>query len=655
MVNVSVIIPTRNRSQWLSLTIESLVTQDFSPSTYEILIVDNGSTDNTEQVVQKFISEHPPHNIKYIYEPEPGSLSARHRGALEANGEILVFTDDDVEPVRGWLSAIFQTFKDGSVHLVGGPNLPKFEVEPPEWIFKYWDKHNDGFTCGSLSLSSFGDKKQVIDPMYVWSLNWSIRKKTFFEAGGFHPCVIPKHLQQFQGDGETGLSLKLKEKGLLAVYVPEALIYHHISRERLTARYFEGRFYYQGVCDSYTQVRRNKGLENINVPERIQLDTSKIDNLPAYEQYRQSIYYRIHNAYIDGFEFHQGAVRKNAKVLDWVLKDNYFDYKLPKLEDDQTNPEADTRENECFISSDYEPALIRHQQAIEKNPNNVAAWAGVGQIAQRLNDRKTADAAFRRIYMLNPHHPELVNWIFPQTLRQTFDAQVSTYLSQDGGDYFFAPEEYYKPHKRLLDHYQVFAHEISLDTPGRNFLEIGAGAGGVSYIAKKLGFEVIATDIGITDNQYNLQAESGPAARRVLEIDVVEFTVSPQNKISQVINFSNGQKADYIFMRGVQFNRKHIGVVRYTDPARRDQGWLTNSQWYTATEWLSVLVDIFDNLNVGGRFISLGIYKLDQSLAQEVANELRKALPNHAELKITIHPHPQWDTITDIWLTKRRR
>lgn len=331
MINASVIIPTRNRPQWLISTLKSLLLQDISSKLYEILIIDNGSTDDTKNLVQAIISKNSQHNIKYYFEPEPGSLSARHCGALNAKGEILIFTDDDIEANKGWLGSIIRAFEDKNIHLIGGPSMPVFEVEPPEWISQYWIKKNEGFLCGPLSIQFFGDRKKEIDPTRVWSLNWSIRKKTFFKEGGFHPCVIPKHLQHFQGDGETGLSLKLKAKGHRAVYLPEAKITHHIPKERLTALYFEGRFYYQGVCDSYTQIRKNGGIKNVSLPEYNPIEISSL-HLSAYEQYKQIIYQRIQNSYVDGFRFHQEAVLKNDIMLEWVLRDNYlFDYTLPKF------------------------------------------------------------------------------------------------------------------------------------------------------------------------------------------------------------------------------------------------------------------------------------------------------------------------------------
>ncbi|MCK5174086.1 MAG: sulfotransferase [Planctomycetes bacterium] len=331
IVNVSVIIPTHNRCSLLEKTIGSLVNQDFEASHYEILVIDNGSTDATRQVAEDAIAANREHNIRYIFEPEPGLLSGRHRGAIESKGDILVFIDDDIKAVEGWLSAIAGAFDDQAVHLVGGASLPEFEADPPRWMLNYWHKEPGRITCGSLSLIVLETDVEVeIDPNYVWGLNFSIRKKTLFELGGFHPDCIPKALQHFQGDGETGLASKIKAKGYKAIYAPGATVYHCIPKERMTVDYFKRRFFYQGVCDCFTQIRKNKGLRNVKVPA-YKPEHPNLRTLPLEQQRQQVIYREVDNERINGFRFHLESVAKSPELLQWVLREDYFDYKLPDL------------------------------------------------------------------------------------------------------------------------------------------------------------------------------------------------------------------------------------------------------------------------------------------------------------------------------------
>jgi len=93
-------------------------------------------------------------------------------------------------------------------------------------------------------------------PNYIWGLDFAIRRRALFDLGGFHPDCISDALQHFQGDGETGLTMKAFVQGYKAVFTSRAKVYHFISASRMTPEYFERRAYYQGVCDSYSRIRR---------------------------------------------------------------------------------------------------------------------------------------------------------------------------------------------------------------------------------------------------------------------------------------------------------------------------------------------------------------------------------------------------------------
>lgn len=337
---ISIIVPTCNRAKSLSFAINSFCLQNYPVEQFEIIIVDNDSTDNTKEVVDKAITVNT-HHIRYIYEPEPGLLSGRHRGALEAKGEILTFVDDDIEADINWLKAIKESFDDLTVQLVGGRNLPKYEVEPPEWLEWFWTEHPYGKWCGHLSLLDFGDKVRDIDANFVWGLNFSIRKSALFELGGFHPDCIPKHLQYLQGDGETGLTCKANLKGYKAIYQPNALVFHSVSKERMTYNYFEQRQFNQGVCDSYTKIRQSNGkLRQVSLIDRIKAPLKFLKktglkllslpnkNLPTE---KDALNERFYQAYQRGYQFHQNAVRLNPALLDWIFRKDYWNYKLPNI------------------------------------------------------------------------------------------------------------------------------------------------------------------------------------------------------------------------------------------------------------------------------------------------------------------------------------
>src|SRR6516164_5178448 len=129
-IQISVIVPTRNRSSALASCLASLAQQTLAADAFEVIVVDNGSEDSTKEVVAQAVAAYPRHSIRYLLENVPGLLSGRHRGAMAAAGEILVFIDDDIEASQDWLAALANPYVDEEVHLVGGRSLPTYETAP---------------------------------------------------------------------------------------------------------------------------------------------------------------------------------------------------------------------------------------------------------------------------------------------------------------------------------------------------------------------------------------------------------------------------------------------------------------------------------------------------------------------------------------------
>jgi glycosyltransferase involved in cell wall biosynthesis len=198
-MKISVIIPTFNNSKFLKIAIQSVVDQTLNHSQYEIIVVDNDSTDDTKKVFLKIEKSNPEANLKYFHDIVPGQLTGRHRGAHEAKGDILVYTDEDIIADKNWLRSIEGIFQDSSVMLVCGKSLPNYEADPPEWLESFWHRNGDINNCFDLSLMDLGNDLAEVDPIFVIGLNFSIRKSALFELGGFHPDAVPKKYQKYQG------------------------------------------------------------------------------------------------------------------------------------------------------------------------------------------------------------------------------------------------------------------------------------------------------------------------------------------------------------------------------------------------------------------------------------------------------------------------
>jgi len=338
---LSLIIPTYNRSHYLKYCLQSLIKQTLLSKYYEILVIDNGSTDDTKALVAHFQNKYRLFKIFYIYEPIPGLLSGRHRGANEAKGDILVFLDDDIIASPNCFKEIFNAFKNPKVNILVGRYLPKYEVKPPWWEKHLWDINKNNKTCGHYSLADYGEKACWISPLLTWGLLYPIRKDTFVRHGGFNPDCIPKKIQYFQGDGEGGLGMKIELAGEKALYVPEAEVYHWVTKSRMTINYLKERAFYQGVCDSYTDIRQHNPYKIISYRKDV-YDTF-IDMLfqlvlivKNFKSLRTNFIKKCLNlilkrSYNYGYLYHSNHVKSCPKLLKWVRKTDYFDYRLPKI------------------------------------------------------------------------------------------------------------------------------------------------------------------------------------------------------------------------------------------------------------------------------------------------------------------------------------
>jgi glycosyltransferase involved in cell wall biosynthesis len=321
MTFLSVIIPTRNRAKSLANTLASLTKQTYSTDWYEVLVIDNGSTDNTRDVCTTFRDKIP--QLRYVYEEKPGLHVGRHLGMKMAQSDILVYADDDIEAFPTWLETIAENFKNPEVVLVGGKDLPKFESEPPQWIQKLWEKDNhDNRYLGYLSIIDLGEVRKEINPSHVFGCNFSIRKSILLEAGGFHPDAMPEDMIRFRGDGESHISRFIENKRYKTVYHPKASVYHNVPKDRLTEEYFCKRAYLQGISDSYTKIRndvQNRLFTAYHLIWFLRLHRKK------WQLYLNMKRRLFENSYYKGYSMHQNASRKDKTLYEWIIRTHYMD------------------------------------------------------------------------------------------------------------------------------------------------------------------------------------------------------------------------------------------------------------------------------------------------------------------------------------------
>jgi glycosyltransferase involved in cell wall biosynthesis len=230
-VDVSVVISTYNRCSLLARALESLLHQESVDVSYEILVVDNNSTDETRDITQHLICKDP-EKFRYIFEPKQGLSYARNAGIASARAEIIAFTDDDVCVSSNWVSRIKAGFAaELGADFLGGKVLPDWSGIPPSWLTRaHW---------APLALLDYGDQPLYVDadrPLSLIGANCAFRRRAFEEVGLFRADF--QRVKNGVGSLEDHeLLLRLWQAGRKGIYLPDLMVTAEVQPNRLQKTY----------------------------------------------------------------------------------------------------------------------------------------------------------------------------------------------------------------------------------------------------------------------------------------------------------------------------------------------------------------------------------------------------------------------------------
>lgn len=219
MTRLSVVMPCLNAGGTLRRAIEALWAQDAPQGTFEIIVVDDGSTDGTSEIAG---SCRGPVSVRVVRQPNRGLASARNRGALEAAGDVLLFMDPDVFAYPGMVSAHLRHYGDATtMRAVQGRTVPDPETLTTPFM-----------RTSNLMPDLTIRRRENLSPLHVVGRNFSITRHAFEKVGRFD--------EGFAGYGaeDTEMAFRFHQAGGRILYEPEALGLHHhpISIEAAVAR-----------------------------------------------------------------------------------------------------------------------------------------------------------------------------------------------------------------------------------------------------------------------------------------------------------------------------------------------------------------------------------------------------------------------------------
>jgi len=228
-----VAVPTRNRAESLNTCLAGLVGQDYPSDRYEVIVVDDGSHDDTRDVVEKAAARWSSPPVRYLFQSHRGANAARNTALEAASGDPVCFVDDDTAVPSGWLRALVTASRlHPSAGCLGGPIHLRLEATPPPMC--------GAEPLGETELELGAEPHEV---RYVWGANMAVRRHALEAVGTFQEHRLPGH-------DEVEWIDRLFDAHIPVLYVPDAPVWHRRTAGDLRFTRMLRRRFLRGVGES---------------------------------------------------------------------------------------------------------------------------------------------------------------------------------------------------------------------------------------------------------------------------------------------------------------------------------------------------------------------------------------------------------------------
>jgi glycosyltransferase involved in cell wall biosynthesis len=233
---LTVLFATRNGAATLPAVLETYCRLESPQGGWKLVVVDNGSTDSSRQIIANFEKRLP---LTYVFEPEAGKNVALNTGLPFVSGDIVLLTDDDAFPRPDWLVRLRDAAdSDPTVGIFGGAVVPRWETAPPRWLLN-WVPLGPTYTVSDSSLTEGPLEGDCL--WHVVGPNMAVRSEIFHAGHRFDPLIGPNGSRTYAMGSETEFVLRLTGHGVSVWYSPTAIVEHFVRTRQMRPCWLIGR------------------------------------------------------------------------------------------------------------------------------------------------------------------------------------------------------------------------------------------------------------------------------------------------------------------------------------------------------------------------------------------------------------------------------